>query len=136
MSSYFEGAYKSESLYLALNDFHFLLWVSNYLKEQGKEEIVKKLIAYIKGDRDLEKELRSDLQDTFTRAEQVRNPTLHILTAQIPPKKPTPTVDRTTDPKIGQIMEMGYPEHMAREALEVSGGSLEAAINYLLSDIH
>ena len=34
---------------------------------------------------------------------------------------------------LSSVMELGFPEDMAREALIVSNGSVERAIDYLLS---
>lgn len=118
--TYVTAAASSKDFFTPLNDFHFLLWVWRHLQGEGKSELAQKLVQRVQGEVQYDSEVRKALEEMVGHTKDALKP------------KPT----SVADPSMQQIMEMGYSEHLAREALAVSGGSLEAAINYLLSDMH
>jgi hypothetical protein len=115
----FSSSGSEDAYFDALNDFHFLLWLWRYLR--GQEVLFDDLLACISGKHEKAGEVRSALEAFFGSSGPSSSP-----------PKGTPADENSE--AIKTIMEItGCSTHLAQEALHVSNGNLENAVNYALS---
>eukprot|EP01120_Amphizonella_sp_Union-15-10_P003265 TRINITY_DN1368_c0_g2_i1.p1 TRINITY_DN1368_c0_g2~~TRINITY_DN1368_c0_g2_i1.p1 ORF type:complete len:609 (-),score=95.40 TRINITY_DN1368_c0_g2_i1:86-1912(-) len=104
----------------ALNDFHLLLYLSKHVDE----DLFSAIIKGVKDPRSVRQdEIKSSLDNVINRHQQLNS------SAPVPPgQKPTQEQEL-----LQQLLGMGYPEDIAKEALWATGNrSIEAAIEFLL----
>jgi len=118
------------ALVAALNDFHLLYFLATQV--QFSRELLEKILVVVRQQQVLPSQPPSVDLKPLLEAE------LRKFAPQAPGAQPAPaqraTQAPTVDPAALQtLVAMGYPEQRAREALFVSGGNVEGAVNYLLS---
>lgn len=119
---------QTSNLQHALLDFHFLWFLNTKLDSNS----MKQILSYLETKKN-ESEVKNILQ---TLAKSL-SPTTTTTTSK--PTTPTPTSQPTKlsqeiNAQVKQIMEMGFTETQAREALKAANGDVHLALNFLVGN--